>query len=231
VRLEAAEPAGSSPRDLVGGRPLWPLAELPQNHYNPISADTTCDVVVIGAGVSGALVAFLLVEAGFDIVVVDQREVAGGSTSANTALLLYESDLPLHRLAERMGERDAVQAYRLCRDALARFAAVMSRLDEHCGFASRPSLYLASRPDDVPALRREHEARLRHGFAVDLLERRDIEPRCAFSSPAALLSHDAAEIDPVCFTHRLLAVAARRGPESTREPASPRYDATMVGSS
>jgi glycine/D-amino acid oxidase-like deaminating enzyme len=60
---------------------------------------------VIGAGASGALIAFLLVEAGFDIVVVEQGEVAGGSTSANTALLLYETDVPLHRLAARAGAR------------------------------------------------------------------------------------------------------------------------------
>jgi glycine/D-amino acid oxidase-like deaminating enzyme len=211
VRLAAAEPGGSCPGNLVGGRPLWPLTDRRQIHYLPLTSDTTCDVAVIGAGVSGALIAFLLVEAGFDVVVVDRGEVAGGSTSANTALLLYESDLPLHRLAERMGEPNAVQVYRLCRDALAQFAAVVSRLDDLCGFASRPSLYLASRQDDVPALRREHELRRRHGFAVEFLERAEIESSYAFSSPAALLSQDAAELDPVCFTHQLLAHAARRG--------------------
>jgi glycine/D-amino acid oxidase-like deaminating enzyme len=211
VRLSAAEPAGSSPGDLVGGRPLWPLTDLPPTRYPPITSDTTCDVVVIGGGVSGALVAFLLVEAGLDVVVTEAREVAGGSTSANTALLLYESDLPLHRLAERMGERNAVEVYRLCRDALAGFAAIVSRLDGPCGFTPRPSLYLASRPDDVAALRREHEMRRRHGFAVDFLERADLESRYAFSSPAALLSHDAAELDPVCFSRRLLAKVARSG--------------------
>jgi glycine/D-amino acid oxidase-like deaminating enzyme len=211
VRLAAADPDGASPGDLVGGRPLWPLADPPPTRYFPISSDTTCDVVVIGAGVSGALIAFLLVEAGFDVVVAEGREVAGGSTSANTALLLYESDLPLHRLAERMGERNAVEVYRLCRDALAAFARIVSRLDESCGFAPRPSLYLASRDDDVPALRCEHDMRRRHGFAVDFLERADVESRYAFSSPAALLSHDGAELDPVCFSRELLAQAARRG--------------------
>jgi glycine/D-amino acid oxidase-like deaminating enzyme len=207
----AAEPEPSSPQDLVGGRSLWPLIDHSPIHYSPISSDATCDVAVIGAGVSGALVAFVLVEAGFDVMVLEQREVAGGSTSANTALLLYETDLPLHRLAERMGESDAVQVYRLCRDALAGFVAVVRRLDDPCGFARRPSLYLASRQDDVPGLRQEHEMRRRHGFAVDFLERAEIESRYAFSSPAALLSHDAGELDPVCFTRRLLDYAARGG--------------------
>jgi glycine/D-amino acid oxidase-like deaminating enzyme len=205
----AAKP--SNPRDLVGGRTLWPLSDRPPIHYSPLATDTACDAVVIGAGVTGALVAFQLVEAGFDVMVLDQAEVAGGSTSANTALLLYETDVPLHRLAQRMGESDAVQVYRLSRDALVEFTAVVHRLDDPCGFAPRPSLYLASREEDVAGLRREHEMRRRHGFAVDFLERHEIETRYAFSSPAALRSHEAAELDPVCFTRQLIAHAARAG--------------------
>jgi glycine/D-amino acid oxidase-like deaminating enzyme len=211
VKLAGDEPGGSDSRKLVGGRPIWPLTDTPATRYSPLSSDTSCDAAVIGAGVSGALAASLLVEAGLDVVVVDQHEVAGGSTSANTALLLYECDVPLHRLAERMRESDAVEVYRLCRDALTRFADIVSRLERPAGFAARPSLYLASRPDDVPTLRREHEIRARHGFAVDLLERADVESRFGFSNQAALLSHDGAEVDPVSFCRQLLVRAGERG--------------------
>jgi glycine/D-amino acid oxidase-like deaminating enzyme len=195
----------------VGGRTLWPLTDRPSIHYPSISSDTTCEVVVIGAGVSGALIAFVLVEAGLDVVVLEQREVAGASTSANTALLLYETDAPLYKLAERMGEEDAVQVYRCTRDALAIFADVVTRLDSGCAFAKRPSLYLASCEEDVAALRIEHAMRRRHGFTVDFLDRRELEERYAFSGPAALLSHDAAEVDPICLTQQLVSQAARRG--------------------
>jgi glycine/D-amino acid oxidase-like deaminating enzyme len=166
---------------------------------------------VVGAGVSGALIAFMLVEAGFDVVILEQGEVAAASTSANTALLLYETDAPLYRLAERMGEADAVLVYQCTRDCLAAFANVVSRLNHSCEFAARTSLYLASREEDVAALLLEYAMRRRHGFAVDFLERRELEARYAFSSPAALLSHDAAEVDPVCLTRQLVAHAARCG--------------------
>jgi glycine/D-amino acid oxidase-like deaminating enzyme len=211
VKLTGDEPGGSDSRNLVGGRPIWSLTNTPATRYSPLSSDTSCDAAVIGAGVSGALAALLLVDAGLDVVVVDRHEVAGGSTSANTALLLYDCDVPLHQLAERMGETDAAEVYRLCRDALIRLAAVASRLDQPACFAPRPSLYLASRPDDVPALRREHEIRRRHGFAVDLLERTDVESRFGFPNLAALLSHDAAELDPVSFCRQLLVDAGGRG--------------------
>ena len=54
---------------------------------------------MIGAGITGALVAHELVRSGLDAVVVDKRAPGVGSTSASTALLLYETDTALAELA------------------------------------------------------------------------------------------------------------------------------------
>ena len=49
---------------------------------------------VIGGGITGALIAYHLTEAGCDTVVLDRRDIGGGSTSASTSLLQYEVDTP-----------------------------------------------------------------------------------------------------------------------------------------
>ena len=54
-----------------------------------------CDVAVIGAGITGALVTDALVATGRNIVVLDARDVALGSSAATTALLQYEIDTHL----------------------------------------------------------------------------------------------------------------------------------------
>lgn len=201
--------------DLVGGDPPWTdPGEADAPPYSSLEKDADCEVVVLGAGVTGAMCAALLVDEGLDVMLVDKRSMAAGSTCANTALLLFEPDQPLCRLAEMLGEDDAGAVYRLCHRALDGIARLADRLvgdgAESC-FHWRSSLMLASRPEDVELLRQEHEIRRRHGYPTSLLDRSEIESRYAFSAPGALWAKHAAQMNPRRFTRGLIADAARRG--------------------
>ncbi len=204
---------------LVGGDAPWPdPGETDAVSYAPLDGDASCDVVVLGAGITGAICAALLVDEGLDVMLLDKHTVASGSTSANTALLLFEPDQPLHRLSEMLGTQDADTVYRLCHEALDDVARLARRVDEWDGsggngtrFAWRPSLILASKSGDIGSLYREFEARLRHGYPTALLKREELESRYSFSAPAALWSRHAAQMDPYRFTRGLVAEAAGRG--------------------
>src|SRR3954471_2982948 len=76
--------------DLLSPRPLWPIIDGIPRVFPPLETDVDCDVVVMGAGISGALIAWHLTEAGMDTVVIDRRAVAHGSTAGSTSLLQYE---------------------------------------------------------------------------------------------------------------------------------------------
>ena len=105
--------------DLVSPRPFWPLKNGLLSVYPALKQDLSCDVVVLGAGITGAFIAQCLAEEGFDTVVIDKRDVCAGSTSANTALLQYELDISLVDLTKRMGRSGAEQVYRVCHDSIA----------------------------------------------------------------------------------------------------------------
>jgi len=60
------------------------LADYPSPKH-----DESCEVVVIGAGITGSLVAYHLVQEGAETVLVDKRDVSASSTATSTALLLY----------------------------------------------------------------------------------------------------------------------------------------------
>lgn len=55
-----------------------------------------CDVVIAGAGITGALMADTLSAADLKVVVTDRRDAGQGSTSASTALHQDEIDTPSH---------------------------------------------------------------------------------------------------------------------------------------
>ena len=134
--------------DLRTDYPFWLLDKGIIRSYPSLDYDTRADVVVMGAGISGALVAWHLAKAGYDVLVADKRHVGMGSTAASTALLQYEIDTPLIQLIKQVGEQHAVRSYLLCLQAIEEMGKLCQRLPE-AGFTRKPSLQYASSKKDV----------------------------------------------------------------------------------
>src|SRR5690606_21133255 len=158
----------ASRMDLKSGYPFWAVKNGLMHAFQPLRADARCDVAIIGGGISGALIAAELAEAGHDVIVLQQRDIGWGSTSASTALLQFEIDTHLTELAEKLGEAYALLAYRSCVDAIGMLEQRAQGLED-TGFEARDSLYYASRKRDCAALADEFALRKQHGFDVDWL--------------------------------------------------------------
>ncbi len=182
--------------------------------YPALTSDIECDVLVVGGGVTGALSAWQLVQAGLDTVLVDAREIGWGSTSASTALLMYDLDVQLVDLTHQVGRERAEAVYRAAREAVHSLCAMSGALSaERVPSSVRrvPTLYLASRASDAARLRREQAAREQAGLEVEYWDREEIARHFPFSRAAALWHEDAAQVDPLAFTHALLADGVRHG--------------------
>jgi glycine/D-amino acid oxidase-like deaminating enzyme len=197
--------------DLRSGHPFWLVKNGLLSTYPSLRQSISCDVAVIGAGITGALTAYYLTREGVDTVVIDRRDVATGSTAASTALLQHAADTELVDLAEMVGEAAAVRSYRLGLDAVAKIEKLVHQIGDQCGFEAKSSLYLASVKSHVPKLRQEFELRRRHGFDVCLLDEADIESRYPFTAPAAILAAGDGQIDAFRLCHRLLEVSGQNG--------------------
>lgn len=197
--------------DLVSGSPYWPIADGLKAAYPPLTRDAQCAMAIVGAGVTGALVAHALAEAGLDVIVLDRRDVAMGSTAASTGLLQYDIDTELSDLIELIGETDAVRAYCRSLDAIDEIEQLVRELGDDCGFTRRQSLYLASRRADVGRLEREAELRATHGLPAEFWDRKRIARPYGFRAHGAIRSSVAGQIDPYRFTHCLLHRAQARG--------------------
>ncbi|WP_160290177.1 NAD(P)/FAD-dependent oxidoreductase [Flavihumibacter solisilvae] len=174
------------------------------SNYPSLSSNHRTDIAIIGAGISGALVAWHLCRAGFDVTVVDKRHVGMGSTAASTALLQYEIDMPLHRLIPLVGEKSAARSYQLCAEAIKKLEEICRRFDNNSGFRFRPSLQVASYKKDVADLTREYRLRKTIGFKLQLWESKEIKNKMGFDADAALYSTLGAEMDAYHLTHQLL---------------------------
>ncbi len=195
--------------DLRTGAAFWPIKNGLIGVYPGLERDESCDVAIVGAGITGALVAHHLSQAGCDVVVLDRHDAAAGSTAATTGLLQYETDTSLTELAASVGIVRAVQSWQLGRQAISQLEDLS--VSSPCDFARRPTFYLASSRWDVRSLEAECRLREAHGFEVEWLDRRALRNRCGLERPGAISSSGAAELDAYRLTHSLLAIASGRG--------------------
>ena len=215
--------------DLTTGVPFWLVKGGLPATYPKLDRDLRCDLAVIGGGITGAMLGHRFAEAGIHTVLLEGREMGYGSTGASTALLQYELDQHLTALADRIGPASAQRCYRLTLDALAGIERLALDLGGESEHSRKSSLYLASGRRDAKALEREWKARRRMGIEVDLLSSSDLRSRFSFDRPAALLSRDAGEIDPLRFTHDLLAAGGRQGLEVYDRTGVARYQSDRKG--
>jgi glycine/D-amino acid oxidase-like deaminating enzyme len=81
---------------------------------NPLKKDTSANVVVIGAGIAGLTVAYLLTQEGKSVIVLDDGPIGGGMTARTTAHLTNALDdrfYELERLFGEEGSRLAAQSH------------------------------------------------------------------------------------------------------------------------
>ena len=193
--------------------PYWMIREGLKNSFPTLQQDLTVDVLIIGGGITGALISHKLCEAGVGVALVEKNHVAHGSTSASTAMLQYEIDTPLFKLSKLRGEQNALRAYTLCLDAITRIETLCANFPGQADFERHPSLWYATYKKHVAELLApEFAARQKSGFAVEWLSEQHVGDKFGFAAPAAILSADAAQVNPYLMTNFLLdAVTAKGG--------------------
>ncbi|MEK1887625.1 MAG: FAD-dependent oxidoreductase [Phyllobacterium sp.] len=197
-------------RDLRTGQPIWLARRAPRIETNLVLEDMRTDVVIVGAGISGALIAESLSEAGFSVCIFDRRKPVTGSTPASTALLQFEIDTPLHHLSRKIGG-DAERAWRRSKLAVDVLRERTRRLAIGCEMEDRDSLYIAGDLLDRKGLDKELSARRRAGFETRLLDRKELKAEFNIDREAALMSFDNIEANPRKLAVGYLNVAIERG--------------------
>lgn len=202
--------AATLSQDLRTGIPLWtrtPHSTVAAEHRLP---RRRFDVIVVGAGISGALTAEALTRAGKSVLIVDRRPPVRGSTPASTAMILHEIDVPLTHLSRKIGAAKAEAAWRRSVRSVDTLIDLTERLGIDCGIERKPTLYLAGDDMGARALKHEAEARMKIGIDADYLTRSAVADRFGLDRPAAILSRVSASANPAQLAAGLLKASLAR---------------------
>jgi glycine/D-amino acid oxidase-like deaminating enzyme len=199
--------------DVRSGSSVWQRTRRPALRSSTLQRDRTTDVLVVGAGISGALVAESLADAGLRVLIVDKDRPLAGATTASTALLQYELDVPLSQLTRQVGVDDAQRLWRRSRLALDSLRQRTQRLGIDAQCEVRDSLYLQGTRLDADGLEKEACARRQVGFETQLLSRRQVADRYGIVGRAGLLSFGNLAANPLRLAAGYLRSAMSKGAE------------------
>jgi glycine/D-amino acid oxidase-like deaminating enzyme len=195
--------------NLVSGYPFWLIKDGLIIDYPSLQQDIKTEVLIIGAGISGALAGYYLINAGVDCMVADARSIGLGSTCASTSLLQYEIDVPLTELAQKRGTADAVRAYKICEASIEKLRQLTQTIS-FTDFQLKKSLYYSAYKKDDYFLQGEFAMRKKHGFKVHYLDAVTVKKDFGFEA-TAILSDTAAQTNAYTLTHALHQSTIKKG--------------------
>jgi glycine/D-amino acid oxidase-like deaminating enzyme len=167
-------------------------------------------VLIVGCGITGALMAEQLTRQGLDVVIMDRELPGRGSTAASTSMLLWEIDRSLTELTAAYGFERARRAYRASFEAVHGLKSLVQRLGLPCEMRNKDSLYLAA-GDSSKELMQEHALRRRAGLPGTFLDHKRLLTEFEIARAGGIVSPGSADADPVQLAHGLLQAAVARG--------------------
>ncbi len=195
---------------LQTGTPFWvktPNSTVQANQHLPCKS---FDVIVVGAGISGALMAEAMTRIGKSVLIVDRRPPVRGSTSASTAMIQHEIDIPLTRLHTKIGVESANTAWQRSAQAVQELIHLSVGLKLNCQMSRKSALYLVGNEMGAQALANEAAARNKIGIKADYLNHAALMERFGLDRPAAILSDVSASANPAQLTAGLLRAVLKR---------------------
>jgi glycine/D-amino acid oxidase-like deaminating enzyme/nitrite reductase/ring-hydroxylating ferredoxin subunit len=194
----------------VQKKPIWePDAKLPG--FRKLDTDTQADVCIIGAGISGLSVAYLLARSGKTVVVVDDGEIGSGMTGVTSAHITCLLDRRYTEIERIHGEDYARIVAQSHQAAINRIEQTVRDERIDCGFERVTGFLFRAPEDSEDILPRELGALRRVGFGEAVMI--DRTPLHGFDTGPAIAVPYQAQFHPLRYLGGLARAVQQAGGE------------------
>ena len=174
---------------------LW-LDTITLPTYRPLTENIEADLCIVGAGITGITLAYVLRKSGLKIALIDSDQLLHGATAYTTAKLTAQHHVIYHELIKDYGKCSAK------RYANAQTAAIefIKRTNIECDFEHLTAYVYTQQEAHVKVLEEEWNAAKQLGFDCELVS--DLE--LPFKVEQALAFHNQAQYNPLKYLIGLL---------------------------
>lgn len=171
---------------------LWTIScEIEKR--NKLENDLQADVVIIGGGLAGILIAYKLKEKGIESVILEGDRIASGQTKNTTAKITSQHAFIYNTLLEKLGIEKAEQYAVANQTAISEFSRIIKDNNIDCDFEALPS-YLYS-TQQTHQLEQETAAAQKLGIPASFTT----ETSLPFSVKGAVRFENQAQFNPLKF--------------------------------
>jgi glycine/D-amino acid oxidase-like deaminating enzyme/nitrite reductase/ring-hydroxylating ferredoxin subunit len=177
---------------------LW-LATAEPTGYPPLAGDRSCDVAVLGGGITGLTTAYLLKRDGARVVVLEGRRVGSGVTGCTTAKVSALQQTVYRELRHRHGN-DGAATYADASLAGVKLIAELAA-DEaiECNLERRAAFTYAAEESERSRVESEHDAARTAGLPVRMVDQLDLP----YATYGAVCLDDQLQLHPVRYVQGL----------------------------
>jgi glycine/D-amino acid oxidase-like deaminating enzyme/nitrite reductase/ring-hydroxylating ferredoxin subunit len=187
---------------------LW-MVTRPPRAMPPLERDLVTDVCVIGAGIAGITVGYLLAQAGRRVVVLESSLIGGGETGRTTAHLSHALDDGYHVLERLHGSEGARLAAASHSAAIDRIEAIVREEKINCDF-ERLDGYLFVPPGESPDIL-DAELEAAHRAGLTDVQRLGRTPITSWDSGPCLRFPRQGQFHPLSYLNALVDAIERMG--------------------
>ncbi len=158
-----------------------------------LDKDIKTDILIIGAGIAGILIAYMLKQSGRDVVLIDAAQIASGNTKNTTAKITSQHYLIYNKLISEFGEEKAREYARANELAIKEYKKIIEEREIDCDFEEKPA-YIYSL-NEIDSLKEEVEAAIRVGINAEFVEKANLP----FKINGAVKFNNQAQFNPLKF--------------------------------
>lgn len=178
------------------------IASTPDTGYPVLDCDINTDVVIVGGGITGITLAYLLKKEGLKVTVIEADRIGMGTTGHTTAKITSQHSLFYDKLKNSSGEEKAQQYAEANESAISVIEGIIGENNIECDFYRRPAYIYTLMDEYTERIEAEVKAAASLGIKAHYLDKIPLP----FSIKAAIRFDNQAQFHPRKY---LLGLAAK----------------------
>lgn len=123
--------------------------------FDKLNESTTCDILIVGGGLTGVSLAYYLKDENLSTVLIEQGTIASSTTRFSTAKLTYLQQDILSSIKKSRGENDAYLYYKAQKESIHRVTGIIKKENISCHLEESPSYLFVREEKSIKKLKDE----------------------------------------------------------------------------